>query len=115
MAIFSTVEVNVGVCCACMPIIYPLFRVLVGRRVDSSAHASSNDPRQIYGEHSSRMRQRLSSCDKVESDTDQLWSTSGGSDGFRKERSDIPLNRIMVTHDLEVDRQPGANHRTDSG
>ncbi|KAI2462840.1 hypothetical protein F4781DRAFT_418771 [Annulohypoxylon bovei var. microspora] len=102
VAILSTVEVSVGVCCACMPVIYPLFRLLSGRRIASKTRTSSNDPRYPYDRHSSRMRQRLASSDQEPSDTDQLWSTSASVNGFPKEGREIPMNRIMVTLDLSV-------------
>jgi hypothetical protein len=98
VAILSTVEVNVGVCCACMPVMYPLFRTLVGRRAISKAYASGENPRYAYGKDTSRVRQRLGSSDRA----DQLWSTSGDANGLPRERSEIPTNGIMVTHDLSV-------------
>ncbi|KAI1182780.1 hypothetical protein F5B17DRAFT_419053 [Nemania serpens] len=102
VAILSTVEVNVGVCCACMPVIYPLFRCFVGRRIISKAHTSSNDASYAYGRHSSHMRHRLGSTDQELSDTDQLWSASGGVGDLSKKTPEIPMNRIMVTRDLTV-------------
>jgi hypothetical protein len=107
VAILSTVEVSVGVCCACMPVVYPLFRVFVGRRIQGTTNNSSSDGRLTYGEISSRKRRRLSSRDKEE-DTDQLWSISGkaSDEGIAQERAEIPMNRIVVRRDLDVNRQP---------
>ncbi|KAI0433454.1 hypothetical protein F5Y09DRAFT_298967 [Xylaria sp. FL1042] len=102
VAILSTVEVNVGVCCACMPVIYPLFRFLIGRRIVSKSRTSSNDHGYAYGRHSSRMRQRLAGSDQELSDTDHLWSARGGTNDSLKEGGEIPMNRIMVTRDLSV-------------
>ncbi|XXH01793.1 hypothetical protein Hte_008154 [Hypoxylon texense] len=103
VAILSTVEVNVGVCCACMPVVYPLFRFLIGRRIVSKTHTSSNDPGYAYGGNSSRKRPRLAISDQEPSDdTDQLWSTSGGAESLPREGHEIPMNRILVTRDLSV-------------
>ncbi|KAI1377812.1 hypothetical protein F4677DRAFT_413630 [Hypoxylon crocopeplum] len=102
VAILSTVEVNVGVCCACMPVMYPLFRFLIGRQIVSKTHTGSNDARYAYARHSSRTRQKLASSDHEPSDTDQLWSTSGGANDLPGKGQEIPMNRIMVTRDLSV-------------
>ncbi|KAI0509540.1 hypothetical protein F5B22DRAFT_616708 [Xylaria bambusicola] len=103
VAILSTVEVNVGVTCACMPVIYPLFRVFVDRRIVSSkSQTGSKDGSYVYGRQSSRTRQRLGSSDREQSDTSQLWSASGGVHNSSKEGDEIPMNRIMVTRDLSV-------------
>ncbi|KAI1292424.1 hypothetical protein F5Y03DRAFT_21751 [Xylaria venustula] len=102
VAILSTVKVNVGICCACMPVIYPLFRFLIGGRVGSKTHMSSGDPDSAYGRHSNRMRQRLESSDQEPSDTDKLWSASGGVSTLQNEGHEIPMNQIMVTRDLSV-------------
>ncbi|KAJ2973277.1 hypothetical protein NUW58_g8977 [Xylaria curta] len=102
VAILSTVEVSVGVCCACMPVTYPLFRLFIGRRIVSKTQTSSNDPSHVYGRHSSRTRQRLGSSDQEPSDTDQLWSASVGVNGLSKDGGEIPMNRIMVTRDLSI-------------
>ncbi|KAI0381140.1 hypothetical protein F5Y04DRAFT_289052 [Hypomontagnella monticulosa] len=101
-SILSTVEVGVGICCACLPVMYPLFRFMIGRRITSEAHTDSNGPPFSYGGHSSRIRQRLPGCDQGLSDTDQLWSTSTGGNKLSKEQRGIPLNRIMVTRDISV-------------
>ncbi|GAW17543.1 hypothetical protein ANO14919_070010 [Xylariales sp. No.14919] len=101
VAILSTVEVNVGVCCACMPVMYPLFRFLIGDRISKTPTSSSN-PSSGYGRQSSRKRQRLGSSDRGQSDTDQLWSTSVGGNGAPAEGREIPMDRIMVTHDVSV-------------
>ncbi|KAI1130876.1 hypothetical protein F5Y10DRAFT_288590 [Nemania abortiva] len=102
VAILSTVEVNVGVCCACMPVTYPLFRFFSGRQIIPKSHGSSNDSGRPYGRNSSRKRQRLGSVDQNTSDTDQLWSTRASSAGLPKEGPEIPMDRIMVTRDVEV-------------
>ncbi|KAI8635442.1 hypothetical protein F5Y19DRAFT_407786 [Xylariaceae sp. FL1651] len=102
VAILSTIEVSVGVCCACMPVIYPLFRLFIGRQIVTSTHTSSNDPGYAYGKHSSRVRQRLASSDQEPSDTEQLWSTSGSANGLPSEGGEIPLDRIIVTRHFSV-------------
>ncbi|KAI1178435.1 hypothetical protein F4777DRAFT_537653 [Nemania sp. FL0916] len=102
VAILSTVEVNVGVCCACMPVIYPLFRVFVGKKIVSTTSSNSNNAGYVYSGHSSRKRQRLASSDVDPSDTDQLWSTSAGTGSVAREGPEIPMNRIMVTRDLSI-------------
>ncbi|KAJ3578711.1 hypothetical protein NPX13_g1852 [Xylaria arbuscula] len=102
VAILSTIEVNVGITCACMPVIYPLFRFFVDKRIISQTQKSSKDRSYVYGRQSSRARQRLGSTDRELSDSSQLWSASGGVDNSLKVGNEIPMNRIMVTHDLSV-------------
>ncbi|KAI1361990.1 hypothetical protein F5Y08DRAFT_342090 [Xylaria arbuscula] len=102
VAILSTIEVNVGITCACMPVIYPLFRFFVDKRIMSQTQKSSKDRSYVYGRQSSRARQRLGSTDREPSDSSQLWSASGGVDNSSKVGNEIPMNRIMVTHDLSV-------------
>ncbi|KAI1155361.1 hypothetical protein F4825DRAFT_408305 [Nemania diffusa] len=106
VAILSTVEVSVGVCCACMPVTYPLFRLFTGGRIAPKTHTSSNGSRGVYGRHLSHMRQRLASSDQQASDTDQLWSTSGGVSDLLREGGEIPMNRIMVTRDVSIQQLP---------
>ncbi|KAI0171951.1 hypothetical protein GGR52DRAFT_448378 [Hypoxylon sp. FL1284] len=119
VAILSTVEVNVGVCCACMPVIHPLFRLVVGRRVGSTNRSGSDDARYVRDKHSTRIRRKLAGGSGGDtglgpSDTDQLWSVTscnaggepgddrGGTPPADPQQPGIPMNRILVTRDLDV-------------
>ena len=112
VAILSTIEVNVGVCCACMPVIYPLFRVLVGRKINPSTEGTASIEARKSKEPS-RRRRDFSQLDEGSS-ISHLWDSklennSSRSDGLNKELSDqIPMGRIVVTRDLDVERTGNA-------
>jgi len=101
VAIFSTVEVNVGVVCACMPVIYPLFRVLVGRKIVPSTKPSAYGGSTGFS-NPSRAQQFSKLGD--ESDTDHLWKTNPNSSHAstaNPNSMDVPMGRIMVTRNLD--------------
>ena len=108
LAVLSTVEVNVGVCCACMPVIYPLLRVLVRHRNKSSTQGFSA-LEAGYRKESLPPRQQFSQIDEG-SNASHVWnskpqsgnanSSSGSGGGY----DDIPLGRIKVTQNVQVER-----------
>ena len=91
-----------------MPVIYPLLRICVGRKIRPSMQGSEA-VRAGYGNQQSRPRQKFSQLEEG-SDKKQLWtsklgnSSSGSSGQDRDVGDDIPMGRIMVTRGLEVER-----------
>ena len=112
VAVLSTVEVSVGVCCACMPVIYPLLRVFVGHEIRPSTQSSTaleaDDRREPL-----QPRHKFAQLDEGPNEN-YLWgSTLQGSSSNSKGHSgegldDIPMGRIMVTQNLEVEHAQGA-------
>ena len=105
VAICSMVEVNVGICCACLPIVYPFFRLLVGKRMMSTAaaslnHNASSDPgtHTISSNNNSRLQRKL---DGYDSDTEYLWS-GHASPALNGTTTDVPMDGIMVTHNVSI-------------
>ena len=107
VAVLSTVEVSVGVTCACMPVIYPLLRICVGRKVKSTTQGSST-MKPGYGMKISRPRQKFSQLEEG-GDTKQMWKNkvgNSGSDSSGQDREvydEIPMGSIHVTRDIEVE------------
>ena len=107
-AILSTIEVSVGVCCACMPIIYTLFRIFMGRKIRPRNHSPTIlEP----GNHEGPLRPRhhkFAQLDKG-SHAKPFWkhkperssadsdAPCGGSD------DDIAMGDIIVTSKLDVE------------
>lgn len=112
VAILSTIEVSVGVCCACMPVIYPLFRVLVGRKITPSTEGSAALEAGKNREPP-RSRHKFSQLDEGSS-MSHLWdgklgSSSSESNGYNQEgHNGIPMGRIMVTRNLDVEHTEAA-------
>ena len=109
LAVLSTVEVNFGICCACMPVVYPLLRILVRHKNNSSTDPSTPISEAGYQRKPSRSRHQFSHLDEGSS-TNHLWnsklqsgntnSDSGCGGGY----DDIPMGRIKVTQYLRVER-----------
>ncbi|KAL8785196.1 MAG: hypothetical protein Q9195_008729 [Heterodermia aff. obscurata] len=98
VAILSTVEVSVGVCCACMPVIYPLLRILVGNK-NKPSKESSSAAEAGYRKDTSRPRHHFSQLD-------ERWNSNSNSNSNSNPRGgyeDIPMGRIKVTQNLCVE------------
>ena len=63
-------EANVGICCACMPVIYPLFRVFVGQGLMSKKQGSATLEAGKIEEPSQRLKHRFSHLDEASSMSD---------------------------------------------
>ena len=111
VAILSTIEVSVGVCCACMPVIYPLLRVLVGRKITPSSQASAG----LEAGHRKeplRPRHKFSQLNEGSYAThpweSKLESSSSDSNGHCEANDHIPMGRIIVTRNLHMEETGGA-------
>ena len=88
VAVLSTIEVSVGVCCACMPVIYPLLRILGGRKIEPS----TQDSAALHADYSREPLQPRHKFSQLEngSNVNDLWvgklerSSSKGNGHYRK-------------------------------
>ncbi len=108
----STVEVSVGVCCACMPVIYLFLRVLVGRKIRPST-PDSTALKTGHSRESLRPRHKFSQLDEGLNMSHlydgKLESSSSNVNGHRRaDNDDIPMGRIKVTCNLDVEHTGGA-------
>lgn len=113
VAVLSTVEVSVGICCACMPVIYPLFRVFVGRKIRPSTDNSAAVEARNHKEHL-RPRHKFAQLDEGPN-VNSLWDSKLGSSSSSNRKghsgeglNDIPMGRIMVTRNLDLEHTGGA-------
>lgn len=102
----TTVEANVAICCACMPVVYPLFRVLVGRRRSTFQRSHEN-----AGEHSSYRLKRLASRDWA-AEGRSLVTDNGDQGSISASSQPAPKDGIMVRRDYRVTRT-GVNGTTE--
>ncbi|OAA33160.1 integral membrane protein [Moelleriella libera RCEF 2490] len=106
VAVLTTVEANVAICCACMPVVYPLFRVLIGRRRSTFQRSHEN-----AGEHSSYRLKRLASRDWA-AEGRSLVTDNGDQGSISASSQPAPKDGIMVRRDYRVTRT-GVNSTTE--
>ena len=108
LAVLSTIEVSVGICCACMPVIYPLLRILV-RNKNKPSRNSSSTLGAGYHKELLRPRHHFSQIEEGPA-TSHIWNSnlqSGNINSISDSGGcfdDIPLGSIKVTKSLDVER-----------
>lgn len=107
VAILSTIEVSVGVCCACMPVIYPLLRVIAGRKVAPSTESSAA-LKAGYRREPLRPQHKFSQLEegsvKNYTSNDKLGNNRSNDNGQeRGGYDDVTLGQIIVTSNINVE------------
>ena len=107
VSIYSILETSIGIICACIPSLVPLYRILTGRRSDSNDRTSKL---KVSGFDSAGNKLGIHNFAELEngSDKGQLWhpGTARSTRHFDVTggpgTEDIPLGQIKVRTSIEV-------------
>lgn len=100
IAIFSTVEGNIGTICACLPVLAPFFWTMFGSccLVTSESPSGQNNGSN-YSSGSSGARARYSSKLNDYAESDHFWKVPHAT----VKHSQVELGHITVTRDVDIE------------
>ena len=109
-AVYTTIEANIGIVCASLPVMAPLVRILSGRPATSNTNPAGQTNESNINSKQSKPSRPSQAFLRLIDDTDRLWPLSnhtvqvdGAEDGAR-EAHGLRLDRILVTRDIDIER-----------